>query len=106
MEFGLFLEFSGQEGADEAKVFQQGFSLVDAAESMGVESVWLPEYHFIPFSVLSSPLAVATAVAARTKRMRIGFGVYLLPLASSAPFNSLPTQYRISVDGEQKWFGQ
>jgi len=82
MEFGLFLEFSGAEGEDEAKVFQRGFSLIDEAESMGVESVWLPEYHFIPFSVLSSPLAVATAVAARTKKIRIGFGVYLLPLAN------------------------
>ena len=27
-------------------------------------------------------------------------------LVSFAPFNNLPTQYRISVDGEQKWFGQ
>ena len=82
MDFGLFLEFSGRENDDEAKVFQQGFSLIDEAESLGVDSVWLPEYHFIPFSVLSSPIAVATAVAARTRRMRIGFGVYLLPLAN------------------------
>jgi alkanesulfonate monooxygenase SsuD/methylene tetrahydromethanopterin reductase-like flavin-dependent oxidoreductase (luciferase family) len=82
MEFGLFLEFSGDEGADEAAVFQRGFSLIDEAEAMGVDSVWLPEYHFIPFSVLSSPIAVATAIAARTSRMRIGFGVYLLPLAN------------------------
>jgi hypothetical protein len=27
-------------------------------------------------------------------------------VASFAPFNNLPTQYRISVDGEQKWFAQ
>ncbi|MFC1834768.1 hypothetical protein ACFL2Q_08550 [Thermodesulfobacteriota bacterium] len=27
-------------------------------------------------------------------------------IASLAPFNNLPTQYRISVDGRQKWFGQ
>jgi hypothetical protein len=27
-------------------------------------------------------------------------------IASFAPFNNLPTQYRISVDGEQKWFAQ
>ncbi len=53
MDFGLFLEFSGKADEDEAKVFQRGFSLIDEAESMGVDSVWLPEYHFIPFSVLS-----------------------------------------------------
>jgi len=27
-------------------------------------------------------------------------------IASFAPFNNLPNQYRISVDGRQKWFGQ
>ena len=25
---------------------------------------------------------------------------------SFAPFNNLPTQYRITIDGQQKWFGQ
>jgi hypothetical protein len=27
-------------------------------------------------------------------------------VVSLAPFNNLPTQYRLTVDGEQKWFGQ
>lgn len=27
-------------------------------------------------------------------------------IASFAPFNNLPTQYRISVDGKQRWFAQ
>ncbi len=27
-------------------------------------------------------------------------------ITSFAPFNNLPTQYRITVDGKQKWFGQ
>jgi hypothetical protein len=25
---------------------------------------------------------------------------------SFAPFSNLPTQYRVSVEGEQKWYGQ
>jgi hypothetical protein len=27
-------------------------------------------------------------------------------ITSFAPFNNLPTQYRITIDGRQKWFGQ
>ncbi len=27
-------------------------------------------------------------------------------IASFAPFNNQPTQFRVSVDGEQKWFAQ
>ena len=39
-----------------------------------------------------------------------GFPAWLLPntdyIASFAPFSNLPTQYRITIDGQQKWFGQ
>ena len=27
-------------------------------------------------------------------------------IVSMAPFNNLPTQFRITIDGQQKWFGQ
>ena len=27
-------------------------------------------------------------------------------IASFAPFNNLPTQFRLTIDSEQKWFGQ
>jgi hypothetical protein len=27
-------------------------------------------------------------------------------IVSFAPFNNLPTQYRITIDGQQKWFAQ
>ena len=37
-------------------------------------------------------------------------GCWLYPntslIASFAPFNNIPTQYRITIDGKQKWFGQ
>lgn len=39
-----------------------------------------------------------------------GFPGWLYPksdtIVSFAPFNNLPTQYRLTIDGEQKWFGQ
>jgi len=42
--------------------------------------------------------------------MQTGTAMWLYPgtdlIVSFAPFNNLPTQYRISVDGQQKWFGQ
>lgn len=37
-------------------------------------------------------------------------GVWVRPgtdlVESCAPFSNIPTQYRISVDGQQKWYGQ
>jgi hypothetical protein len=42
--------------------------------------------------------------------MNTGLPIWLYPdtdlIASFAPFNNLPTQYRITVDGQQKWFAQ
>ncbi len=39
-----------------------------------------------------------------------GFAGWLYPktdnIVSFAPFNNLANQYRLTVDGEQKWFGQ
>ena len=80
MEFGLFLEFPRREGESENQAFNDAFELVDSAENLGVDSVWLAEYHFVPGRVLAAPITVASAVAARTKRIRIGLAVVLLPL--------------------------
>ena len=81
MDFGLFIEFPCREGMTEREAFAECFALVDAAEALGVNSVWLAEYHFSPISVLSSPITIASAIAARTQRIRIGLAVVLLPLA-------------------------
>jgi len=80
MDCGLFLEFSCREGMTEHDAFAECFALVDEAEACGVDSVWLAEYHFSAISVLSSPITIASAIAARTRRIRIGSAVVLLPL--------------------------
>ena len=80
MKFGLFVEFPRRDGGTESEAFDEAFALVDTAEDLGVESVWLAEYHFNPGRVLSAPVTIAGAIAARTKRMRIGLAVLLVPL--------------------------
>jgi alkanesulfonate monooxygenase SsuD/methylene tetrahydromethanopterin reductase-like flavin-dependent oxidoreductase (luciferase family) len=80
MDTGLFIEFPCREGMTEGEAFDECFGLVDEAEARGVDSVWLAEYHFSPISVLSSPITIASAIAARTRRIRIGLAVVLLPL--------------------------
>lgn len=82
MEFGIFHEFACREGQTEAEVFAEGFDLVDAAEAWGLDAVWLAELHFSPGrSVLAAPLTIASAIAARTTRIKVGTAVQVLPLA-------------------------
>ena len=82
IEFGLFYDFDIQKGTTQSETFQRCFSQIEASERMGVDSIWLAEVHFSPFSVLSSPLIVASSVATRTSRVRIGLAVQVLPLAN------------------------
>lgn len=81
MEFGIFHEFPSIAGQSDAAAFDQAFELVDGAERWGLDALWLAELHFDPArAVLSSPLCVASAIAARTKRVKIGIAVQVLPL--------------------------
>jgi alkanesulfonate monooxygenase SsuD/methylene tetrahydromethanopterin reductase-like flavin-dependent oxidoreductase (luciferase family) len=81
MEFGMFLEFECPGERSETQAFEDAFGLVDAAEAMGLDAVWLAELHVAPGrSVLASPLVIASAIAARTRRIKIGTAVQILPL--------------------------
>ena len=81
MQFGMFMEFATRAGGSEAEAFREGLALAEAADAWGLDAAWLAEFHFVPDrSVLSSPITLAAAIAGRTRRIRIGFAVYVLPL--------------------------
>ena len=82
MEFGVFHDFPRRKGQTEAEAFAEGMALVDAAECCGIDVLWLAEFHLNTSTVLASPLAVAAAIAGRTKRIRIGTAVQVLPLGN------------------------
>jgi alkanesulfonate monooxygenase SsuD/methylene tetrahydromethanopterin reductase-like flavin-dependent oxidoreductase (luciferase family) len=81
MEFGMFHEFPWSRGQTESEAFDLSFEQIDAAERWGLDVMWLAELHAAPTrSVLSAPLNVATAIATRTGRIKIGTAVQVLPL--------------------------
>ena len=83
MHFGIFMEFGSRPDLPESESFREGFRLVDAAENMGLDGVWLAELHFNPGrSVLSSPIVVGSSIATRTEKFRIGMAVHVLPLSN------------------------
>jgi alkanesulfonate monooxygenase SsuD/methylene tetrahydromethanopterin reductase-like flavin-dependent oxidoreductase (luciferase family) len=83
MEFGVFHEFPSLIGHPDSAAFEEAFDIVDGAERWGLDVMWLAELHFDPTrSVLSSPMCIASAIAARTKRIKIGVAVQVLPLGN------------------------
>jgi alkanesulfonate monooxygenase SsuD/methylene tetrahydromethanopterin reductase-like flavin-dependent oxidoreductase (luciferase family) len=83
MNFGFLTECYVKEGKSHAEAFADTFAQVDQAEVLGMDSVWMVEQHFRPWaSILPSPMLMASAIAMRTQRMRIGLAVQVLPLSN------------------------
>src|SRR5438445_13455070 len=81
MEFGMFHQFPALPGRSQREAFEEAFAQIEAAERWGLDVMWLAELHFDPQrSLLSAPLSIASAVAARTNRIKIGVAVQVLPL--------------------------
>ena len=53
--------------------------LAKRAEEMGFESVWIAEHHSSRYGIFPSLMPILTHVAAKTKTIRIGGGVSVLP---------------------------
>src|SRR5262245_50935353 len=82
MEFGLFTEFASPPGVSEAAAFDESLGQMKAAEDLGFDAVWLAEIHFQKDrSVLASPLVIAAALAACTRRVQIGIAVQVILLS-------------------------
>ena len=83
MNFGMFTDFHVRGGSTQAEAFDESFGQVIEAENLGFDTVWLAEHHFSPErAVLASPMIVASAICARTERIRIGLAVQVLPLTN------------------------
>ena len=58
-------------------VYERAFERIEIMDQTGYDCVWLAEHHFNTYSVCPSVHLMASQVAARTKRLRIGTAVTL-----------------------------
>jgi alkanesulfonate monooxygenase SsuD/methylene tetrahydromethanopterin reductase-like flavin-dependent oxidoreductase (luciferase family) len=82
MRFGLMTDFRNppQWQRKSAEVYADIIDHMVWAESIGFEDAAFLEHHFTDDGYIPSPLIAATAVAARTKKMRVGTNIAILPL--------------------------
>jgi alkanesulfonate monooxygenase SsuD/methylene tetrahydromethanopterin reductase-like flavin-dependent oxidoreductase (luciferase family) len=81
MRLGLFYQASAADGQTHAERYAEMLDLIALGDTLGFDVAWLAELHFGgAFSLLASPLMVVPVIAQRTKRIRIGTAVTLLPL--------------------------
>lgn len=80
MQIGIFQLLPRGRAATDHEVVEQALWEVDFAEQHGFESVWVTEHHFSGYGSIGVPSVYAAGIAQRTRRIRIGYGVAVVPL--------------------------
>lgn len=62
------------------ELYRDHIALAAHSETLGFDHVWLTEHHFVDDGYSPALMPIATAIAAQTRRVRIGTFVLLLPL--------------------------
>jgi alkanesulfonate monooxygenase SsuD/methylene tetrahydromethanopterin reductase-like flavin-dependent oxidoreductase (luciferase family) len=89
MKFDLLYELQVPKPHDERsewRCYKEALEQIELADRLGFDTVWAVEHHFLSeFAHSSAPEVFLTAAAARTKKIRIGHGVVLLPSKFNHP---------------------
>jgi alkanesulfonate monooxygenase SsuD/methylene tetrahydromethanopterin reductase-like flavin-dependent oxidoreductase (luciferase family) len=82
VNFGLWYDFRNPEPwrVPFGELYAGCLDQIEKAEGQGFDSVWLTEHHFCDDGYTPSPLVIAAAIGARTRKMRIGTNLIILPL--------------------------
>ena len=80
MNIGTFLLLQSPSARPTQEIFARAVEQAQAAESLGYRNVWMGEHHFSTYGYLSRPVQLATHIAAKTTRVRVGTAVIVVPL--------------------------
>ncbi|MFN3231122.1 MAG: LLM class flavin-dependent oxidoreductase [Alphaproteobacteria bacterium] len=82
IRYGVMLDFRNPEpwAVPFEPFYRASLDQIADAEALGFGSVWLTEHHFCDDGYTPSPLVIAGAIGERTKTMRIGTNLIILPL--------------------------
>lgn len=80
MNFGTFLLMQSPSARSSQEIYARGVEVAQAAEALGYRNVWLAEHHFSTYGYLARPAQLATYIAAKTTRLRVGTAVIVVPL--------------------------
>ena len=89
MRFGIFYEHQLPRPWTpglEQQLFQDALSQVELADRLGFDNVWEVEHHFLEeYSHSSAPEVFLAACSQRTKQIRLGHGIVLMPPGYNHP---------------------
>lgn len=81
MRVGTFVLAAQFPGQGQGEALHRAVRSAEVAEESGLDSVWLAEHHFVPYGVCPSAVTLAALLLGRTRRIRVGTAVSVLPSA-------------------------
>ena len=81
MKFGIFVfgDNPPEIGRSNQKYYEEVLTMAEWAEELGFDSFWLGEHHFYWYGTCVSPPMVIAALGQRTKKIRLGPAISVLP---------------------------
>ena len=82
VNFGLWYDFRNppQWQVPFERLYAESLDQIVEAERLGFDSAWITEHHFCDDGYTPSPMVIGAAIGARTKRLRLGTNLMVLPL--------------------------
>ena len=80
MRFGHFFYPMTLDTGSDAQAIDDCMYEAELVEQLGLDAIWIAEHHFIGEAAYGDPMVLAGAVAARTKRVDLGFGIVEMAL--------------------------
>ena len=83
VKFGYYIlnTYVPEHDGGSREVYSKWLEQIDGAESLGFDSLWVTEHHFRHFGgQMPSPSVILAAASQRTKRMRLGAAVSIIPM--------------------------
>src|ERR1041385_9425089 len=89
MKFGIFYELQlprPWEEGDELRLYQNALTQLETADRLGYDHAWVVEHHFLEeYSHSPAPESFLAAASQRTKQIRLGHGIILMPPGYNHP---------------------
>lgn len=79
MRVGTFVLAAQFPGQGQGEALHRAVRSAEVAEEAGLDAVWLAEHHFVPYGVCPSAVTLAALLLGRTRRIRVGTAVSVLP---------------------------
>lgn len=79
MRVGTFVLAAQFPGQGHSEALHRAVRSAEVAEEAGLDSVWLAEHHFVPYGTCPSAITLAALLLGRTRRIRVGTAVSVLP---------------------------